>query len=102
MKTFTANGLHSGNSATTSESLVGDFRAYFTQALRTCVKHGFTMEEAFGMIWEEALEEVWLPETLQGQVYEELIVWAKQWKLAGELEDEGPKARDRVIPAGRG
>jgi hypothetical protein len=63
-----------------SEDSVSEFRDYFTKAMRVCVKHGFTVEESFGMIWEETLEEVALSEPLQARVYEDLILWAKKWK----------------------
>ncbi len=53
------------------------FRAKFQNALRECIRHHFSIEEAFGIIWVEILEEVPLLPNEQAIVYEELIQWAK-------------------------
>ena len=53
------------------------FRQKFQRSLRTCVRRGFSVEESFGMIWEETWEEVALTEREQSELYEELIAWAK-------------------------
>jgi hypothetical protein len=53
------------------------FRHRFQRSLRSCVRRGFSVEEAFGMIWEETWEEVILSEREQSELYEELIDWAK-------------------------
>ena len=57
----------------------GDFRRQFKRSLSQCVNHGFSVEECFGMIWEEVLEEIELSECAQSQLYEELIAWARRW-----------------------
>jgi hypothetical protein len=53
------------------------FRQRFQRSLRACLRRGFCVEESFGMIWIETWEEVPLNEKDQGEVYEELINWAK-------------------------
>jgi hypothetical protein len=53
------------------------FRANFQNALRECIRHRFSVEESFGMIWVETLEEVPLLPEEQAQVYDVLIGWAK-------------------------
>jgi hypothetical protein len=54
------------------------FRLRFQRSLRSCVRRGFSIEESFGMIWEETWEEVALSEREQAELYEELIEWAKK------------------------
>jgi len=53
------------------------FRTKFQNALRECIRHHFSVEEAFGIIWVEILEEVPLLPNEQASVYEEMIQWAK-------------------------
>jgi hypothetical protein len=55
-----------------------EFRNQFKRALLQCVKHGFSVEECFGMVWMEILDSVRLPEAAQPEIYEELIAWAKK------------------------
>lgn len=54
-----------------------EFRAHFVRALKRCVRKGFLVEESFGMVWEETLEQIRLPEDEQSGMYSELIAWAK-------------------------
>jgi hypothetical protein len=54
------------------------FRLKFQRSLRACVRRGFSLEESFGMIWEETWEEISLTDAEQCQLYEELIAWAKK------------------------
>ncbi|MEW6157098.1 MAG: hypothetical protein AB1813_06670 [Verrucomicrobiota bacterium] len=42
------------------------------------MKHGFTIEESFGLVWEETLEEVTLSDHEQSEAYPQLIAWAKE------------------------
>ena len=53
------------------------FRLKFQRSLHSCVRRGFSIEECFGLIWEETWEEVALSEREQSELYEELIAWAK-------------------------
>jgi hypothetical protein len=53
------------------------FRTTFKHALSGCLQKGFLLEECFGLIWEETLEEISLPEKEQRTLYEELLVWVK-------------------------
>src|SRR5439155_2633064 len=53
------------------------FRTRFRRTLCKCLQKGFRMEECFGLIWEEALEVAPLAEADQGELYEELLAWAK-------------------------
>ena len=36
------------------------------------------MEECFGVVWEEILQQTHLNDSDQAKVYEELIAWAKE------------------------
>jgi hypothetical protein len=54
------------------------FREKFQQSLRSCLRRGFSVEESFGMIWEETWEEVAVTEEEQSQLFDELINWAKK------------------------
>jgi hypothetical protein len=58
------------------------FRQKFQRSLRSCVRRGFSVEESFGMIWEETWEEISLTEREQAELYEELIDWAKNEAFA--------------------
>ena len=53
------------------------FCAKFQDALRECIRHRFSVEEAFGIIWVETLDEVPLLPEEQASVYEKMIQWAK-------------------------
>lgn len=53
------------------------FRERFKNALRGCVRRGFSMEESFGMIWVETWEEISLSDEEQAELYGELLQWAK-------------------------
>ena len=53
------------------------FRERFQRSLRSCLRKGFCLEESFGMIWIETWEEVPISEKDQGELYDELINWAK-------------------------
>ena len=53
------------------------FRSRFKQALSGCLHKGFLLEECFGLIWEETLDEISLSEKEQRTLYEELLAWVK-------------------------
>jgi hypothetical protein len=53
------------------------FRTRFKHALSGCIHKGFLLEECFGLIWEETLEEISLPEREQRTLYAELLAWVK-------------------------
>ena len=53
------------------------FRVRFKHALSGCLHKGFLLEECFGVIWEETLEEISLSEKAQGTLYAELLEWVK-------------------------
>ena len=55
------------------------FQERFQCALTQCVGRGFQVEECFGVIWEETLEEVELSFREQNELYPELIAWARRW-----------------------
>ena len=57
------------------------FRERFQHSLRACLRRGFCVEESFGMIWIETWEEVPLNDEEQGELYGELISWAKNAKV---------------------
>ena len=57
------------------------FRERFRCAIAQCVRHGFGIEECFGVIWEETQERVDLSFRDQNDLYPELIHWAKRWMM---------------------
>ncbi len=59
------------------------FRLKFQRSLRSCIRRGFSVEESFGMIWEETWEEIELTDREQCELYEELINWAKKEAFSG-------------------
>lgn len=59
------------------DAVLDQFRARFQRSVRSCVKRGFLLEECFGAIWEETLEEIALGEAEQACLYAELMNWAK-------------------------
>ncbi|HEX7862365.1 MAG TPA: hypothetical protein VF773_18655 [Verrucomicrobiae bacterium] len=42
------------------------------------MRRGFSVEEAFGMIWVETWEEVAVNEQEQSELFDELIDWARK------------------------
>jgi hypothetical protein len=60
------------------------FRERFRCAIAQCIRHGFEIEECFGVIWEETQERVDLSFRDQNDLYPELIVWAKRWMMQRE------------------
>lgn len=58
------------------------FRSQFEKAISQCLRWGFSMEESFGMIWEETLDTVAISEAGQAHLYAELIEWAKRTEVA--------------------
>jgi hypothetical protein len=57
------------------------FRERFQRSLRSCLRRGFCLEESFGMIWVETWEEIPLTDREQGELYDELINWAKNARV---------------------
>src|SRR5690242_6442053 len=72
------------------------FRERFRCAIAQCVRHGFEIEECFGVIWEETQEKIDLSFRDQNDLYPELIVWAKRW-----MTHRGGRLGDRHGRAGR-
>jgi hypothetical protein len=60
------------------------FREHFRCAIAQCIRHGFEIEECFGVIWEETQEKIDLSFRDQNDLYPELIVWAKRWMMQRE------------------
>jgi len=77
---FLGTGSTSENTRCFESSSRADFQSRFTAALTRCVKHGFTVEEAFGIIWEETLEEITLADADHQQLYNELLIWAREFR----------------------
>jgi hypothetical protein len=55
------------------------FKQRFRCSIAQCIRRGFQVEECFGLIWEETLEEVELSFRDQNELYPELIEWARRW-----------------------
>lgn len=56
------------------------FQQRFKCSLSRCVKRGFCVQEAFGVIWEETLETFSPSEHEQSFLYNELLSWAQGMK----------------------
>src|SRR5438128_6239906 len=54
------------------------FRQHFQRSLRACLRRRFSLEEAFGLIFTETLQEVPLTPTEEAELFEELLKWARQ------------------------
>lgn len=55
-----------------------DFRVKFRHSLRRSVERGFSVEECFGVVWEETLEKVNLSDSDQRILFAEMIEWARR------------------------
>ena len=62
----------------TTKDTAEEFRNHFQRSLRKCVAKGFSVEDCFGIVWEETLEIIPLNDAEYGKLYEQLIAWAKQ------------------------
>ncbi len=74
------------------------FRRHFQRALRGCTRRGFSVEECFGLIWEETIELLPLSEADQGQLYEEMIAWARRWVKSDKHPPSSAGPWDAVLP----
>jgi hypothetical protein len=77
------------------------FRERFRCAIEQCVRHGFQVEECFGVIWEETLEEVEIPFREQNELFPELIRWAKRWVMQGDHLSEVIGRSRQILPSMR-
>src|SRR3954463_5783096 len=79
----------------------GLFRERFRCAIAQCVRHGFEIEECFGVIWEETQERVELSFRDQNDLYPELINWAKRWMMqrGGRFADRDRHGRASAVMA---
>jgi hypothetical protein len=50
----------------------------FQRALTACIKRGFTVDEAFGFIWSETIEQVRLSQHEEARLQPELMQWASR------------------------
>lgn len=57
------------------------FRLHFQRHLINYLLRDGSLAEGFGIVWERTLADVPLDEEKQGDVYRELISWAKSDKL---------------------
>ena len=57
------------------------FRLRFQQRLANYLFRQGSVAEGFGVIWEKTLEEVPVDDDAQGELYRELINWARDDKL---------------------
>ena len=70
----TSKRPENGNVARSKER----FRLRFTRVLAACVRRQFSLEESFGLAFEETLERVPLTQHEQTEVYHELLTMAKE------------------------
>ncbi|HYE31291.1 MAG TPA: hypothetical protein VEH27_07685 [Methylomirabilota bacterium] len=78
MKTFAPSAVLCDESVALYADPKEQFRLRFQRSIGLCVRHGFCIEESFGMIFNETLDEVPLAEEDQAALYEEMIRWAKR------------------------
>ncbi len=71
------------------------FRKRFQRSVRECIRHGFSMEESFGVIWNETLDENPLTETQEFELYQEMLAWAKQYLLTGTFSTSSQELSTR-------
>ena len=57
------------------------FRLCFQRALILYLLHGGSAADGFGPLWEKTLEQVPVDDEAQGELYRELISWAKSDEL---------------------
>jgi len=53
------------------------FRLHFQRSLHACLRRRFTLEEAFGLIFAETLQEVPVTPAEETELFEELVAWAR-------------------------
>lgn len=58
------------------------FRLKFQHSLQRCLQKGFSVEECFGIIWEETLEQIGLSDSDQRALFSEMIDWARNRRLS--------------------
>lgn len=54
------------------------FRSRFQKALQGCLRRRFSLEESFGLIFAETLNEVPLSVEEETELFAELLAWAKE------------------------
>src|SRR5687767_13776889 len=54
------------------------FRQHIQRSLRACLRRRFSLEEAFGVIFAETLQEVPLTGAEESELFDELLSWARQ------------------------
>src|SRR5438552_18649348 len=54
------------------------FRAQFATVLTACVRRHFSVEESFGLVFDETLDQIPLTESEQRHLYKELLQWARE------------------------
>jgi hypothetical protein len=54
------------------------FRARFQKALQVCLRRRFSLEESFGLIFAETLNEIPVSLEEETQLFAELLSWARQ------------------------
>ena len=54
------------------------FRRHFQRSLRACLRRHFSVEEAFGVIFAETLQDVPLTAVEEAELFEELLNWARE------------------------
>lgn len=55
------------------------FREEFQHSISVFMRKGFAIERCFGFVWEKTLESIPIPDASKPKLYNELILWAKQW-----------------------
>ncbi len=68
------------------------FRSRFQRRMADYWLQRGSAAEGFGAVWEKTLEEVPVGDEAQGQLYHELIHWAKNGELFAALNEPGQAA----------
>ncbi len=73
------------------------FRFQFQRRLNEYRQRYGSVAEGFGVIWEETLEEVPVDDKIQGELYRELLNWARQAALFTTAVPETGANRSLVL-----
>lgn len=72
-----------GNASNHDASETGKerFRVHFQRELNRCLRRRFSVEESFGVVFAETLQEVPLTPAEESELFTELLKWARSCRL---------------------
>jgi hypothetical protein len=78
MQTWLGRTIGSASPSAFPRDSKQQFRQYFQRSLRACLRRHFSVEEAFGVIFAESLQEVPLTAAEESELFDELLNWARE------------------------